>query len=48
MLQIVANFAEQELPMPTLIDGETLWQLRPGNAGVVLPSDIIVRLGRKC
>ncbi|MBR0908062.1 malto-oligosyltrehalose trehalohydrolase [Bradyrhizobium liaoningense] len=47
MLQILANFAEQELPLSRLIDGEALWQLRPGNAGVLLPSDIIVRLGRE-
>ena len=47
MLEIVMNFAGQELPMPRLIDGEALWQLRPGNAGVLLPSDIIVRLGRE-
>jgi len=47
MLQIVTNFAEQDLPMPRLVDGDTLWQLRSANEGVILPSDIIVRLGRE-
>ncbi|MCP3442298.1 malto-oligosyltrehalose trehalohydrolase [Bradyrhizobium sp. CCGUVB14] len=45
ILQIVANLADHELPMPQLISGEELWRLRPANADAILPSDIIVRLG---
>ncbi|WP_454648924.1 alpha-amylase family glycosyl hydrolase [Bradyrhizobium liaoningense] len=47
VLQIVANFAGHELPMPALVDGESLWRLRPHVAGGLRPGDIIVRLGRK-
>jgi maltooligosyltrehalose trehalohydrolase len=46
-LQIVANFAEHELPAPTLIVGETLWRLLPADAQIFKASDIIVRLGRQ-
>ena len=47
ILQIVANFSDKELHMPILIEGQSLWQLRPEKAGALLPSDIIVRLGRE-
>ncbi|WP_404541985.1 malto-oligosyltrehalose trehalohydrolase [Bradyrhizobium sp. USDA 223] len=47
VLQIVANFADHELPMPSLVDGESLWRLRRHVAGALGPGDIIVRLGRK-
>ncbi|MDF0519485.1 malto-oligosyltrehalose trehalohydrolase [Bradyrhizobium yuanmingense] len=47
VLQIVANFADHELPMPSLVDGESLWRLRPHVAGALGPGDMIVRLGRR-
>lgn len=47
VLQIVANFADHELPMPSLVDGESLWRLRSHVAGGVGPGDMMVRLGRK-
>ncbi|UWU95571.1 malto-oligosyltrehalose trehalohydrolase [Bradyrhizobium sp. CB1015] len=46
VLQIVANFADHELPMPSLVDGESLWRMHPHVAGGLGPGDIIVRLGR--
>ncbi|WP_312016183.1 malto-oligosyltrehalose trehalohydrolase [Bradyrhizobium vignae] len=46
-LQIVANFAEHELPAPNLIVGETLWRVLPADAQIFKASDIIVRLGRQ-
>ncbi|WP_245315612.1 malto-oligosyltrehalose trehalohydrolase [Bradyrhizobium yuanmingense] len=47
VLQIVANFADHELPMPSLVDGESLWRLHSHDAGALGPGDMIVRLGRK-
>ncbi len=47
ILQIVASFADHELPMPQLISGDELWRLRPADADALLPDDIIVRLGQK-
>ena len=47
VLQIVANFAGHELPMPALVDGESLWRLRPDVAGGLASGDMIVRLGQK-
>lgn len=47
VLQIVASFADHELPMPKLIPGESLWRLRPSETEALLPSDIVVRLGRE-
>jgi maltooligosyltrehalose trehalohydrolase len=46
-LQIVANFADRELPMPALVAGESLWRLGAADAPELLPSDIIVRLGHE-
>ncbi|MBJ7407979.1 MAG: DUF3459 domain-containing protein [Bradyrhizobium sp.] len=46
VLQIVANFAGYELPMPALVDGESLWRSRPDVAGGLASGDMIVRLGR--
>ncbi|MFC7697903.1 malto-oligosyltrehalose trehalohydrolase [Bradyrhizobium sp. GCM10028915] len=47
ILQIVANFADHELPMPALVAGESLWRLGAADAPALLPSDIIVRLGHE-
>lgn len=47
-LQIVANFGDIELPMPELVEGESLWQLHPADTVTLLPNDIIVRLGGGC
>lgn len=47
VLQIVANFAGHELPMPPLVAGESLWRLRGSEAEALVPGDIIVRLGQK-
>ena len=47
VLQIVANFADHELPMPPLVEGESLWRLRGSEAEALVPGDIIVRLGQK-
>lgn len=44
VLQIAANFADHELPMPPLVEGESLWRLRPHVAGGLGPGDMIVRL----
>jgi hypothetical protein len=46
-LQIVANFADRELPMPALVAGESLWRLGAADAPALLPNDIIVRLGQE-
>jgi maltooligosyltrehalose trehalohydrolase len=45
-LQIVANFADRELPMPSLSEGETLWRLHTADSEALRPSDVIVRLLR--
>ena len=42
VLQIVANFAGYELPMPALVDGESLWRLRPDVAGGLASGDMIL------
>ncbi|WP_453946611.1 malto-oligosyltrehalose trehalohydrolase [Bradyrhizobium sp. USDA 372] len=47
VLQIAVNFADHELPMPSLVDGESLWRLRSHVAGGLGPGDMMVRLGRK-
>jgi maltooligosyltrehalose trehalohydrolase len=47
ILQIVANFADRELPVPALIAGESLWRLRPADTQGLLPGDIIVRVGQE-
>jgi maltooligosyltrehalose trehalohydrolase len=47
ILQIVANFADRELPVPALIAGESLWRLRPAETRALLPGDIIVRVGQE-
>ncbi|WP_346657630.1 malto-oligosyltrehalose trehalohydrolase [Bradyrhizobium sp. 149] len=47
MLQIVANFADRELPLPALVAGECLWRLRPAETQALLPGEIIVRLGQE-
>ncbi|WLB86423.1 MULTISPECIES: malto-oligosyltrehalose trehalohydrolase [Bradyrhizobium] len=47
VLQIVANFADHALPMPPLVDGESLWRLRPHAAEALVPGDMIVRLRQK-
>jgi maltooligosyltrehalose trehalohydrolase len=47
ILQIVANFADRELPMPMLVAGESLWRSGAANAPALLPNDIIVRLGEE-
>nr|WP_249803030.1 malto-oligosyltrehalose trehalohydrolase [Bradyrhizobium sp. 21] len=47
VLQIVANFADRELPTPVLVAGESLWRLRPADSQALLPGDIIVRLGQE-
>ena len=44
VLQIVANFSGGDLPMPSLIDGETLWPPQTANHDVLPPACIIVRL----
>jgi maltooligosyltrehalose trehalohydrolase len=44
VLQIITNFAEDRLPLPALIDGETLWQSRPAQNEMISASQIIVRL----
>lgn len=46
-LQIVANFAECELPMPPPVDGIDLWRSRASSANVLVPGDIVVRLYRE-
>lgn len=47
VLQIVANFADHELPMPPLVAGESLWRLHGSEVEALVPGDIIVRLGQK-
>jgi maltooligosyltrehalose trehalohydrolase len=47
VLQIVANFADRQLPMPALVAGESLWQSHPAGTQALLPGDIIVRLGQE-
>lgn len=47
ILQIVANFAEHELPLPALIAGENLWRLHPDGTETLTPGEINVRLGRE-
>jgi maltooligosyltrehalose trehalohydrolase len=47
VLQIVANFAERELAMPELVNGETIWRLSGTDSGILEPNAIIVRLGRQ-
>lgn len=47
VLQIVANFADHEFPVPPLVEGESLWRLRGSDAEALVPGDIIVRLGQK-
>ncbi|CUT13684.1 Maltooligosyltrehalose trehalohydrolase EC 321141 [Bradyrhizobium sp.] len=47
ILQIVANFADGELPMPALVAGESLWRSGAAEAPALLPNDIIVRLGQE-
>ncbi|WP_024338415.1 MULTISPECIES: malto-oligosyltrehalose trehalohydrolase [Bradyrhizobium] len=47
VLQIVANFADRELPVPPLVEGESLWRLHPLEAKALMPGDLIVRIGRK-
>ncbi|AMA61296.1 malto-oligosyltrehalose trehalohydrolase [Bradyrhizobium sp. CCGE-LA001] len=46
VLQIVANFAGERLPMPQLVEGECLWRGGPAEEQHLLPGDIIVRLGQ--
>lgn len=46
-LQIVANFADHELPMPGLVPGESLWRSLPADTQSLLPGDIVVRLGQE-
>ncbi|MDX3965354.1 MAG: hypothetical protein QHD01_02000 [Bradyrhizobium sp.] len=46
-LQIVANFAGHALPMPPLVEGESLWRLHPHAAEALVPGDMIVRLRQK-
>jgi len=43
-LQIVANLSDGGLPMPALIDGDTLWPLQAVKQDVLAPADIVVRL----
>jgi maltooligosyltrehalose trehalohydrolase len=43
-LQIVANFSDADLPMPPLIDGETLWPPQAAKQDLLAPARIIVRL----
>jgi maltooligosyltrehalose trehalohydrolase len=43
-LQIVANFSDGDLPMPTLIDGKTLWPQEAARQDMLPPARIIVRL----
>jgi maltooligosyltrehalose trehalohydrolase len=43
-LQIVANLSDGVLPMPALIDGDTLWPLQAVKQDVLAPADIVVRL----
>jgi maltooligosyltrehalose trehalohydrolase len=45
ILQIVANLSDAELPMPTLIDGETLWPERAAKEDTLPPTRILVKLG---
>ncbi|WP_440639103.1 malto-oligosyltrehalose trehalohydrolase [Bradyrhizobium sp. PUT101] len=47
VLQIVANFAGHSLPMPPLVEGESLWRLHPHAAEALVPGDMIVRLRQK-
>ncbi|WLB24229.1 malto-oligosyltrehalose trehalohydrolase [Bradyrhizobium japonicum] len=44
-LQIVANFGENDLPMPSLIEGETLWRLHAADHEALPPGDILVKVG---
>ena len=44
-LQIVANFGENDLTMPSLIEGETLWRLHAPDHEALPPGDLLVRVG---
>lgn len=44
-LQIIANFGDEKLPMPSVIEGDVLWPLRNGDDGL-LPGDITVRISQ--
>ncbi len=43
-LQIVANFGDVEIPMPVLIEGESLWQSGSADGEALLPHSIVARL----
>ena len=43
-LQIIASFADIDLPMPDLMEGETLWPTNASGGQTLRPNDIIVRL----
>ena len=43
-LQIIASFADGDLPMPDLMEGETLWPMHASGGPTLRPNDIIVRL----
>jgi maltooligosyltrehalose trehalohydrolase len=44
LLQIIANFSDKDFPMPTLIDGETLWPPQAAIQDMLSPARIIVRI----
>jgi len=44
VLQIIANFSDEELPTPTLIDGKTLWPPGMAKRDVLPPAGVMVRL----
>ncbi len=44
-LQIVANFGQNDLRLPSLIEGVTLWRLHAADHEALPPSDLLVRVG---
>ena len=46
-LQIVTSFADDELDMPGLVQGETLWRTSAADKKMLLPNELVVRLGHE-